>query len=146
MSSACRTSDGGGGGLEVLNHVNEDVLFLTPNQDQEEEDYEEKLETKEPEEESLDTQNAHDLYTNQAQISLIVDASDITDDLNDNKTDPQTNGSEDVLTNNDSNLKADLNGVSGEDQNSQSVDNNKGNYWIFCYYYPRKCIKLLYKY
>ena len=51
MSSACRSSDGGsGGGLEVLNHVNEDVLFLTPNQDQEEEEYEDKLEAKEAEE------------------------------------------------------------------------------------------------
>lgn len=124
MSSACRTSDGGGGGLEVLNHANEDVLFLTPNQDQEEEEeYEDKLETKEPEEESFETKNAHDLYLSQAQISLIVDASDINDDLNDSKPEQQSN------INDNSSPKADLNGASKEDQNNHlnDINDNNGN-------------------
>lgn len=123
MSSACRTSDGGGGGLEVLNHANEDVLFLTPNQDQEEEEeYEDKLETKEPEEESFETKNAHDLYSSQAQISLIVDASDINDDLNDSKPEQQSN------INDISCPKADLNGASERDQNNHSNDINDNGF------------------
>jgi hypothetical protein len=129
MSSACRSSDGGsGGGLEVLNHVNEDVLFLTPNQDHEEEEYEDKLEAKEAEELFDNNHNAHDLYAGQAQISLMIDAGDINDDL-DNKEDLHTNNDDSEIGRNDGASPGnDLNDSHVSETDNKDEDNSNDNH------------------
>jgi len=75
MSSACRSADGG---LEVMSQNTDDVLFLTPNNDQDED------ESCDPEDQRADSPgeaSVHNTYAAQAQISLLIDADDLNEDL-----------------------------------------------------------------
>ncbi len=75
MSSACRSADGG---LEVMSQNTDDVLFLTPNNDQDED------ESCDPEDQRANSPgeaSVHNAYAAQAQISLLVDADDLNEDL-----------------------------------------------------------------
>lgn len=88
MSSTCRASDNGGSGLEVLNH-SDDVLFLTPNQDHGEDNYEVNINGKNGNDESVqeNQETMRQMYTNQAQISLQAETDDLlNEDINGGET------------------------------------------------------------
>lgn len=90
MSSACsvnETSVVGAGGLDTISQ-NEDVLFLTPNQDQEEEEYEVDVKVGN---ESLEEANARSMYANNAQISLLADVDDLNEESEKNSESHTTN-------------------------------------------------------